>query len=350
MKFYHKCKPFDSISSTFLAPAVPRLAGRRVFSSRGPALLRIFAFFIVLCFPLPAQASGFWQSGWFGDIRLGGGVIGAEPSGLDVYDDDEKRERLSDEGSDVSEGIPLIGGEIGYGFERTGTMISAGGGMKDPWFISLGQKVGGWGMVSLSALYKEEEVWENPYLTGVDRDETDAESFGFGLRWDGVMGTKLSVFVTRMAVDVDQDRIGEIEPSLRRDGADATIGIRYPWHLGVGGVLSGGIRYILIDRDGEANSGNGYAAELNHMVEWGRFSFTTGLELEAREFDETHSVFDEKREEAEFTISETVSFAEPFGLKNAYLFGIAGYSETAADIDFFDSAAYILGAGVGYRF
>jgi hypothetical protein len=277
-------------------------------------------------------------------------VVDAEPSGLDVYDDDEKRDRLGDEGSDVSEGIPLIAGEIGYGFERAGTMISAGGGMEDPWFVSLGQKVGDWGMVSLSALYEEKEVWENPYLTGVDRDETDAESFGFGLDWDNVLNTGISLFVKRMEIDVDRDRIGDIAPELRRDGADATLGIRYPWNLGGGGVLSGGIRYILIDRDGEANSGHGYAAELNHMLEWGRFSFATGLELVAREFDERHPVFDEKREEAEFTLSETVSFAEPFGLKNAYLFGIAGYSETAADINFFDSAAYILGAGVGCRF
>jgi hypothetical protein len=272
---------------------------------------------IVLSSPLAAQASGSWRSGWFGDIRLGGGVVGAEPSGLDVYDDNEKRDRLGDDDADVSEGLPLIAGEIGYGFKSTGTMMSAGGGMEDPWFVSIGQKVGGWGVVSVSGLYEEGEVWENPYLTGVDRDETDAESFGFGLGWDGVMGTGLSVFANRMEVDVDRDRIGEIDPDLRRDGADTTIGIRYPWNLGAGGVLSGGIRYILIDRDGDANSGHGYAAELNHMLEWDRFSFATGLELVAREFDETHPVFNEKREEAEFTISETVSFAEPFGLKNA---------------------------------
>jgi hypothetical protein len=350
MKLYDNCKQFDSVSLSFLGTAAPRFSGRRAALSRISAMLGICMVFIILCVPLAAQASGTWRSGWFGDIRIGGGVVGAEPSGLDVYDDNEKRDRLGDDGADVTEGLPLIAGEIGYGFENTGTMISAGGGMEDPWFVSIGQKVGGWGMVSLSGLYEEGEVWENPYLTGVDRDETDAESFGFGLGWDGVMGTGLSVFATRTEVDVDRDRIGEIDPDLQRDGADTTIGIRYPWNLGAGGVLSGGIRYILIDRDGDANSGHGYAAELNHMLEWGRFSFATGLELVAREFDETHPIFDEKREEAEFTISETISFAEPFGLKNSYLFGIAGYSETAADIDFFDSAAYILGAGVGYRF
>jgi hypothetical protein len=54
--------------------------------------------------------------------------------------------------------------------------------------------------------------------------------------------------------------------------------------------------------------------------------------------------------DATFTVSETVSCAEPLGLKNSYLFGLAAYSETVADITFFEGDAFILGAGVGYRF
>ncbi len=350
MTSYHKCKLSGSFSTSFIVTAAPGVPGRVASLSRGVALLGICALFIALCCPPAAQAGGTWRSGWFGDIRLGGGMIDANPSGLAVYDDAEKRDRLGDEGADVSEGFPLIGGEIGYGFQNTGTMVSAGGGMNDPWRVSIGQRVDEWGLVSLSAFYAEKEVWENPYLTGVDRDETDADSFGFGLDWDNVLNTGIGFYFKRMEIDVDQDLIGEIAPELRRDGADTTLGIRYPWNLGAGGVLSGGIGYILIDRDGEANSGHGYAAELNHMLEWGRFSFATGLELIAREFDETHPVFNEKREEATFTVSETVSFAEPFGLKHAYLFGVAAYSETVADIAFFEGDAFILGAGVGYRF
>jgi hypothetical protein len=193
-------------------------------------------------------------------------------------------------------------------------------------------------------------VWENPFLTGVDRNETDAESFGYGLDCDNVLNTGIGIYFKQMEIDVDQDLIGDIEADLRRDGADTTLGMSYPWNLGAGGVLSGSISYILIDRDGEANSGHGYAAELNNTLGWGRFSFATGLELIAREFDAIHPVFNEKIEEAAFTVSETVSYTEPFGLKNSYLFGVAAYSETVADIAFFEGNAFILGAGVGYRF
>jgi hypothetical protein len=114
--------------------------------------------------------------------------------------------------------------------------------------------------------------------------------------------------------------------------------------------LRAGVSYVRTDRDGGGNSGNGYAAELNHLLKWRRFSFATDLEFMATEFDEIHPVFDEKREEAGVSIFETVSLAEPFGLDNFYLFGIAGYSGTDAELTFFDSSGFAAATGVGYRF
>ena len=341
MTSYHACK----LSGFLCIPCVAT-----ALSSKGPALLVICTLFCLFNFPLTAHAERTLGDGWFGDIQIGVARIDSKPSGVDVFDDTEKRDHLRYKSSDVPEEIPLIEGEIGYGFQSTGTVVLAGGGMEDPWRVAIGQMMTGLGLVSLFALYEEKEVWENPYLTGANRDETSATSFGYGVDWNNVLNTDIRIFTKRMEIEIDHDQIGDIVPDLRRDGTDTILGIRYPWNLGPGGVLSSGISYILIDRDGVANSGHGYAAELNHMLEWDRFSFATGLELVAREFDEIHPVVNEKREEAAFTLSETVSYAAPFGLENSYLFGIAAYTKTVADITFFEGNALILGAGVGCRF
>jgi len=341
MTSYHTDKPSDSFSISCSISAS---------FSKPSALLMICTLFITLNFPFTSHAGSTWRNGWFGDIRIGGGRVYSQPSGLEVFDDTEKHEGLGDEGSEVSEGIPLVGGEIGYGFQSTGTVVSFGCGTEAPWQVAIGQRMADWGLVSLCAFYAESEVWENPYRIGVDRDETDVHSLGYGVDWDNVLNTGIRIFTKRMEIEVDHDRIGDIVPDLRRDGIDTILGIRYPWNLGPGAVLSGGISYILIDREGVANSGRGYAAELNHMLEWGRLSFATGFELVAREFDEVHPMLNKKREEAAFTLSETVSFAEPFGIDNSYLFGIAAYTKTVADIMFFEGDTFILGAGVGCRF
>ncbi|MFP4350963.1 MAG: DUF2860 family protein [Desulfococcaceae bacterium] len=229
-------KQVSFVSKTCITKFIIRSAGRKGGLLHKSALAGIFFLFIPLSLSGAAQAGDAWKDGWFGDLQIGGGVISARPSGLEVLDDNERRDRLTEESSRESEGLPLIGGKIGYGFQKTGTMVSAGGGMEDPWHVSIGRKIGHAGRITLSALYEEEEVWENPYLTGVDRDRTDAESVGYAVNWDNILNTGLSAFAQQMHIDVDQDRIGETEPDLRRDGADTTVGVSYPWNLGRGGV------------------------------------------------------------------------------------------------------------------
>lgn len=345
LRFARRC-PSPSLDSRRKPCERMTLAIPRFLGVCGALLIILFVPMAVMA----AQEEDSSTSGWFGDIQAGGGVISSRPSGLEVFDDNDRLDSLTEEGSRQSEGFGLIGGEIGCAFKTSGTTLLVGGSMNDPLHISLGREVDGWGQLTLSALYKKGKVWKNPYLTEVDRDETDAESIGYSLAWDNILHIGLGVYFEQMHIDIKQDLIGQFQSDLQRDGIDTTLGLSYAWNLGTSGVLTAGVSYVRIDRDGGGNSGNGYAAQLNHVLEWRRFSFATDLELIATEFDEIHPVFNEKREEAGVSIFETISFAEPFGLDNFYLFGIAGYSATDADLTFFDSSSFIVATGVGYRF
>ncbi|MFP4032578.1 MAG: hypothetical protein ACLFRG_10060 [Desulfococcaceae bacterium] len=44
----------------------------------------LLALFIAFSPSAPAEAQEGWRSGWFGDIRIGGGMVAGRPSGLDV--------------------------------------------------------------------------------------------------------------------------------------------------------------------------------------------------------------------------------------------------------------------------
>jgi len=287
--------------------------------------------------------------GLYGNIHIGGGFISSRPSGLDVLDDNERRDDLSSRDQRTTESQLLLSADLGYRFQE-GSTLGVGIRTEGPFYLSLSHKFEGLGEMTLSALYEKKEVWQNPYLVGVNRSRTDFESFGFSADMKQILGTGMRIVFKQMNVDIADDLIGQAEPALRRDGTDTTLGIGYDWNLGAGGVLSSGLSHIWFDRDGAGNTGCAYVAELKHVVETGRLTFSSDLEFKEAQFDAIHPVFNKKRQESTFTISEMISFAEPLGYENWSIFVVAAYSATDSNSTFFDSSGLLSGAGISYKF
>lgn len=289
------------------------------------------------------------HQGLYGTIHIGGGVISGRPSGLDVLDDNERRDDLSSRDERTTEGQLLLSADLGYTFKQ-GSTLGVGIRTEGPFYLSLSHKVEGVGEMTLSALYEQQEVWKNPYLVGVNRSRTDLESFGFSADMKQILGTGMRVVFQQMNVDIADDLIGQVDPNLQREGTDTTLGIFYDWDLGAGGVLRSGLSHIWMDRDGAGNAGCAYVAELKHVVETGRLTFSSDLEYKETQFDAIHPIFNKKRQESTYTISEMISFAEPFGYENWSIFAVAAYSDTDSNITFFDSSGLLSGAGISYKF
>ncbi len=317
---------------------------------RALVILGIWSLFIPFSTLATAHAGDAGRSGLFGDIRLGGGIVSVRPSGLEVLDDNERRDNLASRGSRQSEGLVLLGAELGYTFKETGTTLLAGIGTESPFTVSLRHEVGGVGELTLCALYEKKEVWRNPYLVGVNRSRTDAESVGFALNWERILGTGARLVFEQMNVEIEDDLIGQLESDLRRDGRDTTLGLGYSWDLGTGGVLSPSLSHTWIDREGDSNRGCEYVAELKHLLGVGSLIFATRLELKQTDFDRAHPIFHKKREETAYGISEFISFAEPFGFKDWSLFGFVAIGATDSNISFFDNSILLSGTGLGYKF
>ena len=303
----------------------------------------------ILMAPANASQEEAGQGGFFGNIRLGGGVISGNPSGLEVLDDNDILD-LNSRGSRRSKAVILLGAGLGYTFKMTGSTLLAAMDTEGHFSLSLSQGMKKVGVLTLSALYENQEVWQNPYLVGVSRIRTDAESVGFAINWGHILGTGAWLVYEQMQIDIVDDLIGQIEPELRRDGKDTTLGLGYSLDLAAGGVLIPSLSYTWIDREGAANSGSSYVAELKYVLGVGRLIIDTSLEWNYTGFDGASPIFHKKREETSFGISETISLAEPFGFKKWALFGIAAVREIDSNITFYDSSLLLLGAGIGYNF
>lgn len=309
----------------------------------------LFITFISLATPVIAFEVDSVHPGLYGNFHLGGGMISGHPSGLDVLDDNERRDKLNSQDQRQSEGHLLLSADLAYTFQK-GPTLGIGIRSEGPLYLSLSYEVEGAGVMTLSALYEKKEVWKNPYLEGVNRRRTDEQSRGFVVTWGQILETGMRMAFEQMKVDIEDDLIGQLEADLRRDGTDRTLRLGYDWNLAARGILSSDLSHTWLDREGAGNSGCTYAAELKHLLEAGSLTFLSSLEFKETQFDAIHPIFNKKRQESSYTISEMISFREPLGYENWSIFIIAAYSATDSNITFFDSSALLSGAGMGFKF
>jgi hypothetical protein len=310
----------------------------------------LFFTFMSLATTATADEKSSEPSELYGDIQVGVGIMSGHPSGLDVLNSKKSRDDLYSKGQRHSEGIAFLSGNIGYTFKEIGTTLGVGIRTEGPLYFSLSHEFESVADMTLSALYEKNMVWKNPYLVGVNRSRTDQDSFGFAVNMRQILRTGLHFKFEQMNVDIKEDLIGQLDPDLRRDGTDTTVGIGYDWNLGARGALSSNLSHTWYDREGTGNEGCSYVAELKHMIGAERLTFVTGLEFKQTQFDATHPIFNKKRQESTYSISEMVSFAEPLGYESWSVFIIAAYGATDSNIRFFDSSILFAGSGIGYEF
>jgi hypothetical protein len=309
---------------------------------------------MVLMFPVqvPAQEDEPERSGFLGNIMLGGGLAAGRPSQLEVTDDNEVINGLDERAERYSEGIPFIMAKIGYAIVSTGTEISLGNksGRTSELALAVNQSLDDLGSLRIILSHGYDEVWKDPFLVGVKRDDTKETTTSLGLAYESILGTGAKLSIRGAEIKVDDDLIGIREPDLKRDGSAITFGAGYAIAFNENNVIIPGIDFMVDERDGKSNSREGYRLKLEHNLKLRKFSFKTNLAFRETEFEKTHPIFNRTRKEKRYELSEFITYAEPFGFKGFSINGLIAYSHVDANIRFFESYGVVVGLGVGYSF
>ena len=249
-------------------------------SLKGWSILLIIMLIPVLA--LAGQTKEKDKHGFFGSILLGGGVAVGKPSGLEVTDDNKKISTLYERSDSQKRAIPLILGKLGYGFASTGTRISLSNQKSEKSFADpvVEQPLKNMGTVRASFGYGKEDVWADPYVTGVDRREVDEEPYNLRLEWEGILESGFLATLKLSAIEVDQD--------LKRDGQIMAAEIGYVFPVGENQMIIPGFDIEVEDRDGENNSCKKAGVSLSHIIEFDKWQFVTSLGMGKRDFDKTH--------------------------------------------------------------
>ncbi len=194
------------------------------------------------------------------------------------------------------------------------------------------------------------EVWENPYLVGTPRDDTDNSKYGVYTTFDKIFATGLEITLAYYHDDVDNDEIGDLFAELERDG-QAFIGIAgYSFRLAESLALTPKFQYIYGDYDGDASTYDRYTFKLGGRYSYGLWSIMPEISYGHTEYDETHPIFGKTRDEDKISFDIIVQYREPFGYENFAVSALAGYSEGDANIEFFDTESMRLGVVLVYQF
>ena len=310
--------------------------------------------FMVLIFPVqvPAQEDEPERGGFFGNIILGGGLASGKPSQLEVTDDNEIINGLDERVENYSEAIPVIMAKIGYAIASTGTEISLGNksGRTDLLELAVNQSLDDLGSLRIILSHGYNEVWKDPFLVGVKRDDTKETTTSLGLTYESILGTGAQLSVSSAQIKIDDDQIRIREPDLKRDGSAITFGAGYVIAFNKKNVIIPSIGFVVDERDGKSNSSEGYRLELKHVLGLGKFTFVTNLAFSETEFDKNHPIFNRTRKEKGYELSDFITYVEPFGLRGFSINGLIAYSHVDANIRFFESDILVVGLGVGYSF
>ena len=319
-------------------------------SLKGWTILLIIMLFPVLV--LAGQSQEKDKNGFFGSILLGGGVAAGKPSGLEVVDDNRKIHTLNERAEHQTRTIPFISGEFGYGFASTGTKISLSKQKSEKSFADLvvEQPLKSLGTVRAIFGYGRQDVWADPYITDVKRQEANEDSFNVELEWEEIAGTGLAATFKFSTIEVDQDLIGKRYKDLKRDGEIMATGIGYVFPVGKNQMIIPGFDFEVEDLDGKSNSSIKAGISAAHIIGFGKLNFMTSLAIGRREFDKTHPVFHKTRKEMQYEFSHLVTYSRPFDLKVFFLQGLLAYSRVDANLDFFTQDELMVGAGIGYEF
>ncbi|WP_020407500.1 DUF2860 family protein [Hahella ganghwensis] len=300
------------------------------------------------------------------------GASQSKPSHATTSDDNKSIDSLSSEHKEESSGIFGLGADVTYTFDNLQTQIFLTSPELPAMFgesmleLGVSHRLASDTKLSLSFIPfisgAGSEVWEDPFLTGNDRKETDQETNAFRFAAENILQLPISFEYIVGEIEIENEASGTSlldEPGgitsnemklLKRAGDFYQVSLGGSVPLTDSLFLSSQISYTALDAEGEAQSFGGYGAgvKLNYM--FGKYVLTGGLNYDSFEFDASHPVFDKVREDDRLSANVSFTIGEPLAFKNTHLTWFASYSEADSNIEFYDSEEAILGAIVGYSF
>ncbi len=318
-------------------------------------------FFIVIVVPYSSEAFEseitVEEKGLYGTIISGAGIASIQRSLLSTGSSEYISTLNLQEKTDAEIIlIPEIDIELGYKISSTDISVSTTISEEvSDYFsgfnfsITVSQSLGVAGLVSVELDFSMSEVWKDPYLAGEIREITDSSNTGVDITYDEIFKLPVSINWGYVETDVKNDVAGSGSSNLRRDGYEYSAGVDIPaFSFGKNrGLVS--YSYLNGVYKGRSNSFEGQSISFMHELDMTRWTLSTCVTHEIKDYKAVHPVFNKKREDTEYSLMTELIYNEPFGNKGWFvsMTGATGWRDS--NIYFFEESGSFIGCSAGYN-
>jgi len=310
------------------------------------------------------------EQGWAGFVSLGAGVTSVNSNtvaGNAIVDGGASVIDSINQSAKKESNTNLFGGtEIRYTLSNQNE-IYFGGSLEDILTMDFGNQLG-WrkqtekaGIFQTSFLFSSfpTEVWEDPYQTRIKRKDTERDSSGVRFVWDRIMGSAFELTAQTRKLDIDKERSG-FDPVLRcdlacqslleRDGDQHQLWLSYTFFMHERHILRPQIRLRNDDRDGDAQSSEGYALQMTYSYLGAKWTFVTNAIYGQSEFDKANPLYGRRQDADSFVVDATVLYRLPTESGRWQAVASAFWGESDSDINFHDNEINSVNLGLIYYF
>ncbi len=209
----------------------------------------------------------------------------------------------------------------------------------------------------------EKETWEDPFVVGQNRKETDITSYGFKLSAENILASGIGLKYRWVQQKIDNEKSGTflisqpVSPltpedldDLERDSKSHRFSAEYSFELMPRMNLKPILRYTREDAEGSANSFHAFTTHLSFSYSADKWqAFVNGI-VKREWYDDTHPVFDKTRRDFNLGMFAIIAYKDPFKLEGFRIDWLNGIFRSNSNIDFYESTNYLTALGIAYNF
>jgi len=208
------------------------------------------------------------------------------------------------------------------------------------------------------------ETFEDPYLTGSARKETDISGSAFLVQLEEINGTPFSAELGYFSSEVDKEASGSAlisassgktitaaeAKTLERDGNGFYGAGSYYNDIEGIGRLTTSINYSSFSADGDAMSYDQYGLELELQKRIDRHAFAVSVEYGMTDYSKSNPIFDKKQSDDQYGAMIIYKYQDIMDWKDWSFVGLAAYENSSSNISFYDQSEYRAAVGLSYEF